>query len=295
MNFFEILKELLAQSGFAALTWRSCVMILIAFVLLYLAIKKQFEPLLLLPIALVITVVGAVVTALVPPLILEKIRQEKPDIIGFQEVLPHVAAWLKENLTEYYIAGCGREKDLTGEAMIIAYRKERFQSVSLETFWLSPTPYVPGSRYPVQSMCPRTATDVVFEDMETGKVFRVINTHLDHECAGARKLGLEQILAHLRAEKAFADVPVILSGDFNAEPDSEEMKPLRETAGLVNATEGIGITFHNYHRDDPNDPQCSIDYIILKGDWELKKVEKWTEQKDGVCLSDHYPICAELI
>ena len=55
------------------------------------------------------------------PLILEKIRQEKPDIIGFQEVLPHVAAWLKENLTEYYIAGCGREKDLTGEAMIIAY------------------------------------------------------------------------------------------------------------------------------------------------------------------------------
>mgnify|MGYP000948127700 CR=1 FL=1 len=73
MNFFEILKELLAQSGFAALTWRSCVMILIAFVLLYLAIKKQFEPLLLLPIALVITVVGAVVTALVPPLILEKI------------------------------------------------------------------------------------------------------------------------------------------------------------------------------------------------------------------------------
>lgn len=118
---------------------------------------------------------------------------------------------------------------------------------------------------------------------------------LDHECAGARKLGLEQILAHLRAEKAFADVPVILSGDFNAEPDSEEMKPLRETAGLVNATEGIGITFHNYHRDDPNDPQCSIDYIILKGDWELKKVEKWTEQKDGVCLSDHYPICAELI
>ena len=52
------------------------------------------------------------------PLILEKIRQEKPDIIGFQEVLPHVAAWLKENLTEYYIAGCGREKDLTGEKLV---------------------------------------------------------------------------------------------------------------------------------------------------------------------------------
>ena len=64
-------------------------------------------------------------------------------------------------------------------------------------------------------------------------------------------------------------------------------RPWAERGGRI-ATEGIGITFHNYHRDDPNDPQCSIDYIILKGDWELKKVEKWTEQKDGVCLSGHF-------
>lgn len=228
-------------------------------------------------------------------LILEKIRQEQPDLIGFQEVLPHVAAWLKENLTDYYIVGCGREQDLTGEAMIIAYKKDRYQIASLETFWLSPTPYVPGSRYPVQSICPRTATDVVFKDMETGKVFRVVNTHLDHECSEARKLGLVQILEHLENEVSFADVPVILNGDFNAEPDSEEMKPLKDHTELVNATEGIGITFHNYHRDDPKDPQCTIDYIILKGDWEYRNVEKWTEQKDGICLSDHYPICAEII
>ena len=39
-------------------------------------------------------------------LILEVIRREKPDIICFQEVLPHVARWLKEQLTEYYILGC---------------------------------------------------------------------------------------------------------------------------------------------------------------------------------------------
>ena len=53
MNFFEILGQLLAQSGFAALAdqWQNGVMILISFVLLYLAIVKKFEPLLLLPIA----------------------------------------------------------------------------------------------------------------------------------------------------------------------------------------------------------------------------------------------------
>jgi len=43
-------------------------------------------------------------------LILKKIAQEKPDMICFQEVLPHIAKWLKENLTEYYVIGCGAER-----------------------------------------------------------------------------------------------------------------------------------------------------------------------------------------
>ena len=54
----EILNELwnslvtiFTSSGFATATWENYVMILIACVLFYLAIKKQFEPLLLLPIA----------------------------------------------------------------------------------------------------------------------------------------------------------------------------------------------------------------------------------------------------
>jgi oxaloacetate decarboxylase beta subunit len=51
MNVFSVFGELLAQSGFAAITWQQAVMILISFVLLYMAIVKQFEPLLLLPIA----------------------------------------------------------------------------------------------------------------------------------------------------------------------------------------------------------------------------------------------------
>ena len=51
MNFFSVLKELLLQSGFSAVTWQEIVMILVACVLVYLAIVKKFEPLLLLPIA----------------------------------------------------------------------------------------------------------------------------------------------------------------------------------------------------------------------------------------------------
>ena len=51
MNFFNVIAELLEASGFAALTWQNIAMILVSFILFYLAIVKKFEPLLLLPIS----------------------------------------------------------------------------------------------------------------------------------------------------------------------------------------------------------------------------------------------------
>lgn len=51
MGIIEAFSKLLAESGFAALTWREIVMLIVSCVLLYLAIEKKFEPLLLLPIA----------------------------------------------------------------------------------------------------------------------------------------------------------------------------------------------------------------------------------------------------
>jgi sodium ion-translocating decarboxylase beta subunit len=50
-SFIDIIRKILSESGFAAITWQQGIMIFIACVLMYLAIKKDFEPLLLLPIA----------------------------------------------------------------------------------------------------------------------------------------------------------------------------------------------------------------------------------------------------
>ena len=49
--FSDALQNIWAESGFAALTWQHFVMIAVACVLIFLAIGKKFEPLLLLPIA----------------------------------------------------------------------------------------------------------------------------------------------------------------------------------------------------------------------------------------------------
>lgn len=51
MNIMEVLVNTAQSSGFAALTTRQGIMLLVSFILLYMAIAKKFEPLLLLPIA----------------------------------------------------------------------------------------------------------------------------------------------------------------------------------------------------------------------------------------------------
>ncbi len=232
-------------------------------------------------------------------LIKKKIEEEQPELICFQEVVPHVAVWLKKNLTDYYVAGCGRSKELDGEQMTIAFRKDRLNLVAMETFWLSPDSHEPGSRYPMQSDCPRACTEMVLHDMENGKLFRVMDIHLDHLEAEARKLGLEQVLEKVDRTQMFPEIPVLLAGDFNAEPDTEEMRVLEARSDYKNLTPDVGITFHGFFVEEP---PMQIDYVYLsnpelssadkqKSTLQCLSVEKWTDQENGVWLSDHYPVC----
>jgi endonuclease/exonuclease/phosphatase family metal-dependent hydrolase len=225
------------------------------------------------------------------PMILDKLNKENPDIICFQEVVPHVALWLKENLKDYYVIGCGRDENLKGEQTTIAYKKLKFVLIGMEVFWLSETPKLPGSRYQDQSMYPRVCTEALFQDMDTNEVFRVFNTHLDHEGSEARKLGLGQILEKIQQEVSFVKAPVILTGDFNCLPDSPEMELLKEYPCLIDLTAEIGGTFHNY--GELKEP-VKIDYIIAQDNFECSSASLWEDCKEGVYLSDHYPVSVEL-
>lgn len=62
--FIDALITILENSGFASLTWQHLVMILVACVLIYLAIAKKFEPMLLLPIAFGVLLVNLPLTGL---------------------------------------------------------------------------------------------------------------------------------------------------------------------------------------------------------------------------------------
>lgn len=229
------------------------------------------------------------------PFILEKLTAERPDLICFQEVLPHVAIWLKENLADYYVIGCGRSETLEDEQMTIAFRKKRLNLISMETFWLSPTPCIPGSRYEEQSICPRVCTEAVLEVLPEKQVFRLVNLHLDHMGSRARLLGLEQIVRRMNDSKSFTDAPIILTGDFNAEPDAPELKQMEKWPEFRLLTGDIGITYHGFL---PEDTPGSIDHIFIRDGKHagLRALTPicWKDQKKGLWLSDHYPICTTL-
>lgn len=231
-------------------------------------------------------------------LILNKLKAEKADIVCFQEVLPHVVGWLKENLHDYYILGCGREKDLKGEQISIALKKDKFQLISMNTFWLSPTPQIPGTRYENQSNCPRTVTELFLQDLETEKLYYIINTHLDHISSEARVLGMQQVLKHIQAivnqkkQNGYEDFELILTGDFNAYPADPEIQLIYQSGFLKDLTIGMEGTFHDYDRMNPPE---KIDYIFTSAGLEATKRELWKDCEDGVYLSDHYPVSIEIM
>ncbi len=214
------------------------------------------------------------------------------DVVGFQEVLPHMRDWLEETLTAYTIVGTGRGEDLAGECNPIAFRTGKYHLMSLDTFWLSDTPRVPGSRFAAdQSICPRICTTAVLLERGTTRRLRVYNTHLDHAGELARQQGIRLILDRIASDDVlYPGVPVVLMGDFNAEPDSEVAALLAQT-GLVDTTAAIGGTFHSFH---PEKPMIKIDYIYTNAQWDASATRALKDSENGVFLSDHYPVMTEI-
>jgi len=229
-------------------------------------------------------------------LILEKIDTERPDVIGFQEMTPSMRDFLIKHLPDYMFLGRSRSADFTGEHTDIAYRRDLYDVVGLDFFWLSPTPYVPGSRYEEQSLCPRITTCAMLRRISDNKIFRVINTHLDHIGEPARVLGMKQIMAYIDEQNKKFDLPFFFMGDLNALPDSECIMYCKNSKApeTFELTESItDVTFHDYGKVTEN---YKIDYIFCDKETAKNKftVTRWEDCSYGLWLSDHYPILCEI-
>ena len=222
--------------------------------------------------------------------VMEVINSEDPDIIGFQEVTDYMRGVMREQLKGYTVVGCGRSRELNGEAMLIAFKHDDCELISLDNVWLSRTPKIFGSRYGGdQSGCPRMYTIARLKHKNIDTPFNFINTHLDHEGENARYLGALQIVQALSQ----TDEKFVLTGDFNATPDAPEIKVITDALayrGAIDCTADLGPTFHAFGKW-AKERWVKIDYIFTDGKCESSYAVA-DIMEDGKFYSDHNAVVA---
>ena len=224
------------------------------------------------------------------------IRFYDADIVGTQEVLHNQMEDLRQRLPGYESIGVGREDGKeAGEYSALWYRADRFTAKESGWFWLSETHEVAGSKG-CDGACKRIATWAKLQDKLTGKELFVMNTHLDHVGVAARREGVKLVLDKI--QELGGDLPVILTGDFNAEPESDVIKQVTDTADPEHLTDartvadlvyGPNWTFHDFG-SIPYEHRERIDYIFVKNGLEVLKYGILAETEGNAYLSDHAPV-----
>lgn len=230
-------------------------------------------------------------------ILVETIRTYDPDVAGLQECLDFQADYIVEQLPDYAWFGIGRDIGAGGEHTAILYKKKILAPVETGTYWLSDTPDTPGSRS-WDSSLPRIATWGRFWHRERHFFFHLTNTHFDHRGEVARAISAELIADRVAALPA--DMPVIVTGDFNARAEDSIPWTNATAKGLTDAwvtaaeRKGALYTFGGFRPlDDTREGR--IDWILTKGPIAVTRCETVTYNKDGRFPSDHFPIFAELL
>lgn len=228
--------------------------------------------------------------------LVSQIKFYAPDIFGIQEGLPQQVAYINEELQNYNFFGEGRDGGNQGEYSALYYKKDKFILEQSGTFWLSETPNIVSKGW--DAALPRICTYGLFQNKESGLNFWVFNTHLDHIGNIARGKSLELIINKIDTLNT-QNLPVMLTGDFNLEPNSEaisflkgKMKDCREISN--EPPFGPEGTFNSFIFNKIASKR--IDYIFVSNS-EAIKVKKYATLDNSYKLkypSDHFPVFVQL-
>lgn len=221
------------------------------------------------------------------------IKKYDPDLIGLQEVLHHQLTDLLQNLPAYTYIGVGRDDGKTkGEYSAILYKKDRFEAINQNTFWLSETPTLPGSKS-WDAAITRVASWGTFKDLKSNKRFLMINTHFDHLGKEARKNSAA--LLKLKSSEIAKDFPLIITGDFNCTRDEPPYETIMNPTGvrLIDpAPKNPSGTFCSFK---VNSMECKgIDYIFHSPGWKAESYRVIQDNDGKYYPSDHLPVMVSL-
>ncbi|HWN93539.1 MAG TPA: endonuclease/exonuclease/phosphatase family protein [Methylomirabilota bacterium] len=232
------------------------------------------------------------------PVVRACIEEMAPDVMGTQGGVYPQLKDVAADLPDYEWIGLGRDGGSRGEFMAIFYRKARFEPLEYDHFWLSDTPNVIASTN-WGNTNRRMTTWVRFRERASGRGFYVFNTHLDHALRSAREKGALLIRQRVQ-EVATNNLPVLLIGDFNAEPGKEKTYDMflegdffADTWRTARTRRNDDLdTFHNFRGAKKG--TFRIDWILTRGSWECDANEVVVFSRDNQFPSDHHPVLARL-
>lgn len=235
----------------------------------------------------------------------ESLRRLAPDVIGMQEVLrgPELdqAALIAAELG--YKVAWGKASENHG--------------FPLGNAILSRWPILRSEVVPLPNGGTDEQRSVVFAELDApfAKV-PVFCTHLNWKLhhGHVRQLQVRAVADTVaRLAPVRVSFPPVLVGDFNAEPDSDEMRFLRGLTGLGGpcvyfadafhlAGEGAGATFskRNPFAEYLREPERRIDYIYVRGPDDSQRGEPveaslcFDEPHEGAYPSDHFGVVATI-
>jgi endonuclease/exonuclease/phosphatase family metal-dependent hydrolase len=224
-------------------------------------------------------------------LLMRTVRDADPDLMGTQELLKPQGDDIASALPEFTWFGVGRRGDSTDEHMGVFYRKDRLTLLNSGNFWLSETTHIPGSISWNMSL-PRMVTWGRFRT-KAGKEFILLNTHFAHRAQDeeARRKSAQHIANRIRSMDA--DLPVVITGDFNAPAGGETynilVPLLRDAWKEARKKSGPEGTFHGF---SGKPGEARIDWILYRGPWEALESHCLTTHEGSRYPSDHFPILA---
>lgn len=224
----------------------------------------------------------------------------QPQLLGVQEALWEQMDDLAKALPDYKFIGVGRDDgEKKGEFSAIFYDATRLTLLDQHTFWLSETPEKTGSKGWDAAIC-RVVTYGRFRDKKTKKEFYHFNTHFDHIGKVARRESAKLLLQ--KVAQIAGKLPAVITGDFNAKPADEPIQVIVDEQNPQHLTDAKGIsktphygptsTFNSFKSQEVGDEP--IDYIFLKGKWNVARHGTITQSWKGLFASDHFAVVAEI-
>jgi len=239
-------------------------------------------------------------------ILFQVLEQQGPDIVGVQEALKFQLDEILDQFPYFLISGRARDDGKEkGEYSSILFRRDRFQLLEEETFWLSDTPDVPGSKSWGNSIT-RICSRVKLKDLTSGNDFMVLNLHLDHRSQNSREKSVEFVLKRHRGE--IGQIPMIVMGDFNAGEDNPAIQKIYQCRSDSKGSPGSSKCFvdsfrvlyptaeqtgtFNGWKGTKDGPK--IDYVFVSEHFKVRNAGIVDYNEDSRYPSDHFPVTATL-